>query len=54
VFTAEYLADDMGCDMCKVVPVFVNAARVTRSIAGDARPVTVSKELQDVLDGERV
>jgi hypothetical protein len=36
------------------VPVFVNAAKAMRAIAGDARPVTISKELQEVLDGERV
>jgi hypothetical protein len=53
LFTAEFLADDMGTNTCKIAPVFVNAARSMRAIAGDTA-LTISKELQDVLDGERV
>lgn len=49
MFTAEYLADDMGMDLDKIVPVFVNVAA---AITGT--PVKVSKELQEVLDGDRV
>src|SRR3984893_3628435 len=54
MFMAEYIAEDTMTDICKIAPVFVNAAKAMRAIAGDARPVTISKELQAVLDGERV
>jgi hypothetical protein len=54
MFVAEYLAEDMDSDMCKIVPVFVNAARAMRATAGDAAPISISKSLQEVLDGERV
>ena len=51
MFMAEYIAEDTMTDICKIVPVFVNAAKAMRAIAGDARPVTISKDLQEVLHG---
>jgi hypothetical protein len=48
MFMAEYIAEDTMTDICKIVPVFVNAAKAMRAIAGDARPVTISKGLQEV------
>jgi MutS domain I len=54
MFTAEYLADDMETNTCKIVSVIVNAARSMRAIAGDTRLLTISKELAEVLSGDRV
>jgi Resolvase, N terminal domain len=34
---AEYIAEDTMTDICKIVPVFVNAAKAMLAIAGDAR-----------------
>jgi hypothetical protein len=50
---AEYIADDLGANAGKIAPVFVNAARAMRAIEGTV-PATISKELQEVLDGKRV